>query len=315
MAEVLQQAVEETSRKALEDRNERAAHQPNIDLTEDKDEIERVLSGESDLAFTMSYEMLPDIKLTDLAALKLEREVADVADGGGRQGAWRAGGALRSATRWRRTGRPATATGSPSTSSAASTASSSRAARARTCSSWSAQAASFRASSRASKGAKAGEERVVNAKFPDEYPEKDAGRQGRRVRRQGEGGGQADPARAQRRVRQDAGRREPRQAARSWSRPRSPASTPSIARMKLKRQILDALDKAHDFAAARDAGRRRVRRHLEAGDAEPGAGRQDLRRRGQDRGGAARPSTARSPSGACASASSSARSATRASCR
>src|SRR5262245_23876718 len=49
MAEVLQQAVDETSRTAIKDRNERAAHQPNINLTEDKEEIERVLSGQSDL--------------------------------------------------------------------------------------------------------------------------------------------------------------------------------------------------------------------------------------------------------------------------
>src|SRR6202008_1949904 len=78
MAEVLQQAVDETSRDAIKERNERAAHQPSINLSEDKDEIERVLSGESDLAFTMSYEALPDIKITDLAGIKLEREVADV---------------------------------------------------------------------------------------------------------------------------------------------------------------------------------------------------------------------------------------------
>ena len=80
MAEVLQQAVEESSSQALKDRNERAAHQPNINLTEDKDEIERVLSGQSDFAFTVSYETLPEITITDLAALTLEREVADVAD-------------------------------------------------------------------------------------------------------------------------------------------------------------------------------------------------------------------------------------------
>ena len=78
MAEVLQQTVEESSRKALEERNERAAHQPNIDLGEDKDELERVLSGQGDLAFTVSYEALPDIAITDLAALKLERMVAEV---------------------------------------------------------------------------------------------------------------------------------------------------------------------------------------------------------------------------------------------
>jgi trigger factor len=67
MAEVLQAAVEETSRTAIKERNERAAHQPKIDLTEDKDEIEKVLSGQSDLAFTMSYEALPEIKVADLA--------------------------------------------------------------------------------------------------------------------------------------------------------------------------------------------------------------------------------------------------------
>src|SRR5262245_13478213 len=79
MAEVLQKTVEETSTQAIKDRSERAAHQPDIKLTEDKEEIERVLSGESDLAFTVSYEALPQIAITDLAALKLEREVADVA--------------------------------------------------------------------------------------------------------------------------------------------------------------------------------------------------------------------------------------------
>ena len=39
-------------------------------------------------------------------------------------------------------------------------------------------------------GAKAGEERAVNAKFPDDYPREEAGRQGRGLRRQGQGGGQ-----------------------------------------------------------------------------------------------------------------------------
>jgi trigger factor len=80
MAEVVQQTVEETSRKAVGDRNERPAHQPNIQFSEDKDEIERVLSGNSDLAYTMSFEVLPAIEITDLSALKLEREVADVSE-------------------------------------------------------------------------------------------------------------------------------------------------------------------------------------------------------------------------------------------
>jgi trigger factor len=80
MAEVLEKTVEETSRKALSDRNERPAHQPAINLSEDKAEIERMLAGQGDLAFTMSFEVLPEIAIADLTALKLEREVADVSD-------------------------------------------------------------------------------------------------------------------------------------------------------------------------------------------------------------------------------------------
>jgi trigger factor len=80
MAEVVQQAVEENSRKAISDRKERPAHQPNINLSEDKNEIEQVLSGSGDLAFTMSYEALPEVEIMDLSGLKLEREVAAVTD-------------------------------------------------------------------------------------------------------------------------------------------------------------------------------------------------------------------------------------------
>lgn len=80
MAEIVQATIDETSRKALTDRNERPAYQPKIDLTEDKDEIERVLAGKSDLAFDMSFEVLPEIAITDLSQLQVTRLVADVGD-------------------------------------------------------------------------------------------------------------------------------------------------------------------------------------------------------------------------------------------
>jgi trigger factor len=80
MAEVVQQALEESSRQALDDRKERPAFQPRIELTEDKTEIENVMAGKGDLAYTMSFEVLPDIKLMDFAGLKLERLAADVPD-------------------------------------------------------------------------------------------------------------------------------------------------------------------------------------------------------------------------------------------
>src|SRR5688572_18401973 len=73
MAEVVQQTIEETSRKAISDRDERPANQPTIDFGEDdnKEQMEKVLAGEGDLAYTLSFEILPDITVTDLTALKL----------------------------------------------------------------------------------------------------------------------------------------------------------------------------------------------------------------------------------------------------
>jgi trigger factor len=78
MAEVLQETVRETSSKAIADRKERPAMQPNVTLPEDKDEIERVLEGKADLAYQMTFEVLPQIDITDFKKLKLERLAADV---------------------------------------------------------------------------------------------------------------------------------------------------------------------------------------------------------------------------------------------
>jgi trigger factor len=78
MVEVLQETVKETSNKALADRNERPAMQPNVSLPEDQAELERVLAGEADLAYSLSFEVLPKIEIADLSKLKLERLVADV---------------------------------------------------------------------------------------------------------------------------------------------------------------------------------------------------------------------------------------------
>jgi len=79
MAEVLQEAVKETSSKALAERNERPAMQPSVSLPEDQAEIERVLAGEADLAYSMTFEVLPKIELADMSKLKLERLVVAVA--------------------------------------------------------------------------------------------------------------------------------------------------------------------------------------------------------------------------------------------
>ena len=78
MAEVLQETVKETSTKAISERNERPAQQPDIALPEDTETIEQVLAGNADLAYSMSFEVLPKIEIGDVSGITLERLVATV---------------------------------------------------------------------------------------------------------------------------------------------------------------------------------------------------------------------------------------------
>lgn len=81
MQEVMEQTLNDTSAKVMKDRNERPAQQPKVELVEaNETTFERIVSGEADLAYKMSFEVLPPIPLADLKTLKLERLVADVDD-------------------------------------------------------------------------------------------------------------------------------------------------------------------------------------------------------------------------------------------
>lgn len=72
LAEVLENAVSETSRQVVNDRGLRVALQPKI-------EIEKYEQG-GDLAYTMGVELLPDIEPGEFGGIELERLVADVDD-------------------------------------------------------------------------------------------------------------------------------------------------------------------------------------------------------------------------------------------
>lgn len=78
MAEVLQETVTETSRNALTERDERPAFEPEIKLTEDKEEIDQIMDGKADLAYTMAFEILPEIEIKDMSTYKFEKLVAEV---------------------------------------------------------------------------------------------------------------------------------------------------------------------------------------------------------------------------------------------
>ena len=80
MSEVVQQTIQETSQKAIADREEKPAQMPAIALSEDQDEIERIINGQADLAYEMSFEVLPTFELADVATFDLERLVTEVDD-------------------------------------------------------------------------------------------------------------------------------------------------------------------------------------------------------------------------------------------
>jgi trigger factor len=78
MAEVVDETVNETTAKAMTDRNERPAIRPAIKLPEDEGTVAKVVEGKEDLEFTMSFEVLPKIQLSEMKALKVERPVAEL---------------------------------------------------------------------------------------------------------------------------------------------------------------------------------------------------------------------------------------------
>jgi trigger factor len=80
MAETIEQLVRETNAKIVSDRGLKLAMDPKITMTEDKEEIEGVIEGKTDLAYTVAVEVVPPITLADFKSVTLERFTAPVAD-------------------------------------------------------------------------------------------------------------------------------------------------------------------------------------------------------------------------------------------
>ena len=80
MSEVLSDAINANVSQALDDRSERAATQPKVDLPEDQDVINKVLDGDADLNFEVSYEVLPPVTLMDFKGIKVDKPVVEIAE-------------------------------------------------------------------------------------------------------------------------------------------------------------------------------------------------------------------------------------------
>ena len=80
MSEVMTDAINATVASTLDERKERAAAQPKVDLPQDQTVINDVLDGKADLAFEVEYEVLPPVTLMDIKGVKLEKPVIEVTD-------------------------------------------------------------------------------------------------------------------------------------------------------------------------------------------------------------------------------------------
>jgi len=77
MSELIEGLVSETNQKALEDADVRPASQPAVDMDGD---MEVVLEGKADLAYTLNVDVMPEFEPTDVKVLEIERPVTPVAD-------------------------------------------------------------------------------------------------------------------------------------------------------------------------------------------------------------------------------------------
>ncbi len=80
MGEVLQEAVNEANRKIVEDNKLRVASGPKLELPEDRETIEKLLEAAGDFAFVVSFETLPSFEIGSFDDISLERPVASVSD-------------------------------------------------------------------------------------------------------------------------------------------------------------------------------------------------------------------------------------------
>ncbi len=80
MSEVVQEQINKSVSDSLEKRKEKPAMQPKIDLDEKKSDIEKVMEGEADLIFDISYEILPTIELMDFKTVEIDQPVVEIND-------------------------------------------------------------------------------------------------------------------------------------------------------------------------------------------------------------------------------------------
>jgi trigger factor len=80
MADVVQSAVNEANRKIIDENGLKLAQEPQVQFPESKEEVEQALQAKADLAFKVALEVLPSFELADLSDVRVTKPVAEVSD-------------------------------------------------------------------------------------------------------------------------------------------------------------------------------------------------------------------------------------------
>jgi trigger factor len=79
-AETVDQLIRENNTQIFTERGLRLATEPKVTMPTETKEIEDVLAGKADLAYTVAIEVLPAIQLADFKSFNVEKPVADVTE-------------------------------------------------------------------------------------------------------------------------------------------------------------------------------------------------------------------------------------------
>src|ERR1700710_2846496 len=80
MAETVEQTIRDTNTKIFTERGFRLATEPKVTMPTEEKAVEDILTGKSDLNYTVSIEVVPSIQLADFKGFSVEKPVADVSD-------------------------------------------------------------------------------------------------------------------------------------------------------------------------------------------------------------------------------------------
>ena len=75
MAEVIQTTVDAQSKQVFADRNLKPAYQPEVKLPEDEAEVTAVMDGKADLSFSLAVEVIPEFEVKDFTGIELHKHI------------------------------------------------------------------------------------------------------------------------------------------------------------------------------------------------------------------------------------------------